>query len=62
MALCRRVGRCLQERGLTDLLWVVGGNIPRQDHAALKELGVAEVFAVGSPLNSIVDFIREKMS
>jgi methylmalonyl-CoA mutase cobalamin-binding domain/chain len=39
----------------------VGGNIPHKDVAALEELGVDAVFRVGTPLQSIVDFINEKV-
>jgi methylmalonyl-CoA mutase C-terminal domain/subunit len=49
----------LEESGLTDVLVVAGGTIPNEDVAALKELGVAEVFGPGTPLESAVRFIRE---
>ena len=62
LPICRRIKTLLEEHSLGDVLWIVGGNIPRQDHATLKEMGVAEVFSVGSPLTSIVDFIRENVS
>ena len=60
--ICRRLKALLQEHGLTDILWLVGGNIPRKDHAELKSLGVDAVFAVGTPTQAIVDFIREKLA
>jgi methylmalonyl-CoA mutase C-terminal domain/subunit len=41
-----RVLGLLQERGAGDILVVLGGTIPRQDIAALKSLGVAEVFGL----------------
>jgi methylmalonyl-CoA mutase C-terminal domain/subunit len=62
LPICRRVKALLQESGLTDILWLVGGNIPQQDHEELKALGVDAVFAVGTPTQAIVDFIREKLS
>ncbi|HEX5167145.1 MAG TPA: cobalamin B12-binding domain-containing protein [Thermomicrobiales bacterium] len=49
----------LEGAGLTDVLVVAGGTIPNEDVAALKELGVAEVFGPGTPLESAVRFIRE---
>jgi methylmalonyl-CoA mutase C-terminal domain/subunit len=60
--ICRRVKTLLQEQELEDILWLVGGNIPDQDHEELKKLGVDGVFPVGTPLQSIVDFIRERVS
>ena len=62
LPICQRVKALLQEQGLEDILWLVGGNIPSRDHAALKQLGVDAVFAVGTPLQSIVAFIRERVS
>jgi len=55
---CRRFRELRQERQIEDKLWLVGGNIPRQDETALRQLGVDAVFPVGSPLRSIVDFIK----
>ena len=49
----------LEGSGLNDVLVVAGGTIPNEDVAALKELGVAEVFGPGTPLESAVRFIRE---
>ena len=60
--ICQRLKALLQEHGLTDIVWLVGGNIPQQDHQELKALGVDAVFAVGTPTQAIVDFIRGKLS
>jgi methylmalonyl-CoA mutase C-terminal domain/subunit len=60
--ICRRIKALLQESGREDILWIVGGNIPQRDHAALKDLGVQAVFSVGTPLQAVVDFIRERVS
>ena len=62
LPICRRFRELRSESQLEDKLWLVGGNIPRQDEAELKEMGVDAVFPVGSPLQSIVDFINEKQS
>jgi len=62
LPICRRVKALLQESGLTDVLWLVGGNIPQRDQAELKALGVDAVFAVGTPTQAIVDFIRARLS
>ena len=61
LPICRRLKELLQEYGLTDIVWLVGGNIPQKDHAELKAFGVDAVFAVGTPTQAIVDFIREKL-
>ena len=48
----------LKEKGMEDVLVVVGGVIPDADIPALKEAGVAEVFTPGTPTSAIVDFIN----
>jgi methylmalonyl-CoA mutase C-terminal domain/subunit len=62
MPLCRKVADDLRTSGAReDLVWIVGGNIPRPDHETLRRLGVAAVFPTGAPLDGIVDFIRERV-
>jgi methylmalonyl-CoA mutase cobalamin-binding domain/chain len=48
----------LRERGMQDVLVILGGIIPDADVAEMKRLGVAEVFQPGAPLDDIVAFIR----
>jgi methylmalonyl-CoA mutase C-terminal domain/subunit len=62
LPLCRKVGEALRERGLDDVIWIVGGNVPRQDIPALEQLGVHGVFPTGTPFETIVQFIREKVA
>jgi methylmalonyl-CoA mutase C-terminal domain/subunit len=60
LPLCRKVGAKLEEQGIRDhVLWLVGGNVPKQDHAALCELGVAAVFPTATPMDTIVAYIRD---
>ena len=58
MTLVPRVVELLSEQGIDDVLVTVGGTIPNDDIAPLKELGVAEVFTPGAPTQAIIDFIR----
>ena len=59
-AIVPRVMQLLKDRGMEDVLVVVGGIIPDDDAAELKLLGVAGIFQPGSSLDSIVQFIRER--
>jgi methylmalonyl-CoA mutase C-terminal domain/subunit len=61
LPLCRKVRAALEAAGRGDALLVVGGNIPRQDEAALEEAGVAGVFPTGTPFDAIAGAIREKV-
>ena len=58
MTLVPRVIELLREQDADDVVVTVGGTIPAQDIPELKELGVAEVFTPGSPVQGIVDYIR----
>jgi methylmalonyl-CoA mutase C-terminal domain/subunit len=50
----------LKRKGAEDIMVFGGGIIPEEDITELKRLGVAEIFPPGSPLQEIVDFLREK--
>ena len=60
MTLVPRVAELLRAQGADDVVLTVGGTIPADDIAELKELGVAEVFTPGASTEEIVDFIRER--
>ena len=55
-----RVILALSERGLGDVLVVVGGIIPKADAESLMESGVARVFPPGSQVSEIANFIRDR--
>jgi methylmalonyl-CoA mutase, C-terminal domain len=57
-ALVPRILALLKEQKAEDILLVLGGTIPQGDIPALKEMGVAEVFGPGTPLDAIVQFLR----
>jgi methylmalonyl-CoA mutase C-terminal domain/subunit len=49
----------LEEYGaFEDTLILVGGIVPEEDRADLKEMGVAEVFGPGTPMQETIDFVR----
>ena len=48
----------LRDAELDDKLWIIGGNLPEQDHARLRELGFSGIFPTGSTLTSIVEYIE----
>ena len=58
MTLVPRVCAGLRERGLDDVLVTVGGIIPDDDIAPLREAGVAGVFGPGTTIREVADFIR----
>jgi methylmalonyl-CoA mutase C-terminal domain/subunit len=56
--LCEALKAQMDALGLDNLLWIVGGNIPKRDVPTLAELGVDAVFPTGSSFQDIVDFIN----
>ena len=57
-AIVPRVLELLKEKDMADVKVIVGGIIPDEDAALLRQRGVAAVFQPGSSLDSIVEFIR----
>ena len=49
--------KLLKQKGLDDVLVVIGGIIPDVDVPGLKEIGVKGIFLPGTPMQEIVDFI-----
>jgi methylmalonyl-CoA mutase C-terminal domain/subunit len=52
-----RLMELLRQKGLDDVLVVIGGIIPDADIPRLKEIGVKGVFPPGTSMQSIIDFI-----
>ncbi len=62
MTLIPRIMELLGEEGVDDVVVTVGGTIPADDIAQLKELGVAEVFTPGASAQESIDFIRQAVA
>ncbi len=60
--LCEQLRDELTKRGLADIVWVVGGNIPRKDHDALKSLGVNAIFPTGAHFDQVADQITREVA
>jgi methylmalonyl-CoA mutase C-terminal domain/subunit len=58
MTLVPKVVELLRGEDADDVVVTVGGTIPTDDIAELKELGVAEVFTPGAPTSQIIEFIQ----
>ena len=61
MTLFPEVVRLLKEKGLDDVIVFGGGIIPDEDVLKLKKQGVDQVFGPGTPLTSIVGYLRERL-
>lgn len=52
----------LRKMKASDVKVFVGGTIPAEDHALLRELGVSAVFTADMPLERVVDSLVESLS
>jgi methylmalonyl-CoA mutase C-terminal domain/subunit len=52
-----RLMTLLKEKGIDDVIVLIGGIIPDVDVPKLKEIGVKGIFLPGTPMQEIVDFI-----
>src|SRR5688500_11906656 len=57
MHICPKLMALLREKGLDDVLVVVGGIIPDVDIPKLREMGVKGVFLPGTTMQDIITFI-----
>jgi len=60
-ALVPRIMELLKEKGMDDVLVLVGGIIPDVDIPFLKSVGVSEIFLPGTSTEEIVEFINERV-
>jgi methylmalonyl-CoA mutase, C-terminal domain len=58
MHICPRLMDLLKEKGLDDVLVVIGGIIPDVDIPKLRQMGIKGIFLPGSPMQEIVDYIN----
>ena len=52
-----RIVELAREKGLDEVMIVVGGIVPDEDIPPLKQRGVAEIFQPGASTRDIIDFI-----
>ncbi len=57
MHICPRLMQLLHDKGMDDVLVVVGGIIPDVDIPRLRDIGVKGIFLPGTPMQEIIDFI-----
>jgi len=53
------LARLLREQGAGDKLLIVGGVVPEEDQAALREAGVSRIFTMGASTQDIIDYLND---
>jgi methylmalonyl-CoA mutase C-terminal domain/subunit len=61
-SICPRLMELLREKGMNDVLVVLGGIIPDVDLPGLKALGISGVFRPGTSMQEIIDFINARVA
>ncbi|BCJ85700.1 cobalamin B12-binding domain-containing protein [Effusibacillus dendaii] len=56
-----KVVQLLREKGMDDVLVLMGGVIPEEDFPALKAAGIAEIFGPETRIGDIANFIRKEV-
>jgi methylmalonyl-CoA mutase C-terminal domain/subunit len=57
MTLAPEVVKQLNAKGANDKVVILGGTIPPDDIAKLKDAGIDEVFGPGTPIQQIIGFL-----
>ncbi len=52
----------LKEKGVNDVLVIMGGIVPEVDMEKLEGMGIAKVFKPGLPGQTVVDYINENVN
>ena len=58
MELLPRIMEGLAQRGMSDVIVVVGGIIPEEDRSALLQSGISAIFGPGTSTQEIVEYIK----
>jgi methylmalonyl-CoA mutase C-terminal domain/subunit len=60
-AIVPRVNDLLKNNKMDDVLLLIGGIIPEQDFDLMKKSGASGIFNPGTPMDTIVEFIRKNV-
>ncbi|MDP7423816.1 MAG: cobalamin B12-binding domain-containing protein [Rhodospirillales bacterium] len=56
---CKKLKGLIDQYGLKEKLWLIGGCVPKKDHAELKKIGLDGIFPNGSKLEDIIVYIEK---
>jgi len=59
LPICEKLIKKMKEKGIEDVLVVVGGVIPKKDIPALQRLGIEGIFPGGTPFEQSIRWIQE---
>ena len=59
MTVFPKVVALMKEKAMNDVLLTGGGIIPEDDRKILRDLGVGELFAPGTPTSDVANYIKD---
>ncbi len=59
LSYCKKLKGLIDQYGLKEKLWLIGGCVPKKDHAELKKIGLDGIFPNGSKLEDIIVYIEK---
>jgi methylmalonyl-CoA mutase C-terminal domain/subunit len=62
MAIFPKVMELLRENGVDDVLVMAGGILPDEDIPAIEAMGIRGNFGPGTPLSTIIEYVRQYIS
>jgi methylmalonyl-CoA mutase C-terminal domain/subunit len=62
LPICEKLLKRMGERGIAGKMVVIGGVIPDRDVPKLEEMGIQGIFPNGTRFDTIVNFLRAKVS
>jgi len=62
LTLTKKVMDKLKSQNAEDIMVIVGGIIPENDHLELKSYGVKEIFTAGTSVSKISQFIKSNIT
>lgn len=61
MTIFPEILKLLKEKDIEDIIVTGGGIIPEDDAKKLYEMGVGKLFGPGTPLNEIIEYVKEEV-
>ncbi len=58
LALCEKLARELASQKVSDIILMVGGNVPNKDVEALHALGIHKAFPTGSHPEEVIEYLK----
>lgn len=62
MAIFPKVMELLKSNGVDDVLVMAGGILPDEDLPAIEQMGIRGNFGPGTPLTTIIEFVRQNIN